>query len=387
MQNIPMVDLQGQYRHIKPEIDAAIKEVIDSAYFIGGGIIKTFSENLADFLGVKNVIPCGNGTDALQIALMALDLQPGDEVITTPFTFVATVEVIALLQLKPVFVDVHPDTFNMDERLIEKAITKRTKCIIPIHLFGQSCNMETIMDIAEKHDLFVVEDNAQAIGADFHYKNGTSQKAGTIGHIGTTSFFPSKNLGAYGDAGAIFTNDDALGAKIKMICNHGSSIQYHHGMVGVNSRLDSLQAAVLNVKLKYLEDYGQARQQAAAFYTEQLNSDFNVLTPVEAKHSTHVYHQYTLRLQEVDRENVVKILKEKGIATGVYYPIPLHLQNAYISYGFKAGDFPVSEQLAKEVLSLPIHTELTEEIQNYIINHLRSALTISLTTSTEKLLR
>jgi UDP-2-acetamido-2-deoxy-ribo-hexuluronate aminotransferase len=385
MRNIPMVDLQGQYQQIKPEIDAAIQEILDSAYFIGAGIVKTFSENLADFLAAKHVIPCGNGTDALQIALMALDLQPGDEVITTPFTFVATAEVIALLQLKPVFVDVHPDTFNIDERLIEKAITEKTKCILPVHLFGQSCDMESIMNIAKKHNIYVVEDNAQAIGADFYFSDGRSQKVGTIGHIGTTSFFPAKNLGAFGDAGAIFTNDDALADKLRLICNHGSSIRYYHDAIGVNSRLDSLQAAVLNVKLKYLKNYTASRQTAAAFYTEQLNSDFGVITPVAATFSTHVYHQYTLRLKAVDREKVVKVLKEEGIASAIYYPIPLHLQNAYKNNGFKAGDFPVAEQLAKEVLSLPIHTEMTQEIQLYIINHLRKAVMSS--TATENLLK
>ncbi len=383
MQNFPMVDLQGQYQQIKPEIDRAIQSVLDSSYFIGGGMVKTFSQNLAEYLNVKTVIPCGNGTDALQIALMALDLQPGDEVITTPFTFVATAEVIALLQLKPVFVDVHYDTFNINERLIEDAITERTKCIIPVHLFGQSCDMELIMEIAERHNIHVIEDNAQAIGADYKSKDGKSQKAGTIGHIGCTSFFPSKNLGAYGDGGAIFTNDEALGQKIRLICNHGSKIKYYHDEIGVNSRLDSIQAAVLNVKLKYLEKYCQARRDAAAYYTKQLNADTSVTTPEEARFSSHVYHQYTLKLQDLDRDSVVKYLKDHGVATGVYYPIPLHIQKAYKKYGYKEGDFPVSEKLSKEVLSLPMHTELTEDIQNHILNHLRSAIR----TSTEKLLR
>jgi len=347
---------------------------LDSCYFIGGGPIKTFAQNLADFLGVKHVIPCGNGTDALQIALMALDLKPGDEVITTPFTFVATAEVIALLQLKPVFVDVDYETFNINARLIEDAITERTKCIIPVHLFGQSCNMEAIMKIAQNHGIPIVEDNAQAIGADFQYSNGTVHKAGTIGHIGCTSFFPSKNLGAYGDGGAIFTNDDALATKIRLICNHGSKVRYYHDEIGVNSRLDTMQAAVLNVKLKYLKDYCAARQKAADFYNKQLIGESNVITPVEAKYSTHVYHQYTLKLPNIDRDKVVKNLKENGVASGVYYPIPLHLQNAYKQYGFNQGDFPISEKLAQEVLSLPMHTELTEELQIIILNHLRSAM-------------
>ena len=267
-----MVDLQGQYKNIKTEIDTAIDEVIQSCYFVGGPKIKSFSESLAKYLDAKDVIPCANGTDALQIALMALDLKPGDEVITTPFTFVATSEVIALLHLKPVFVDVHKDTFNIDENLIEAAITEKTKCIIPVHLFGQGCNMEAIMEIAEKHNLYVVEDNAQAIGADYTFSNGKTQKLGTIGHIGTTSFFPSKNLGCYGDGGALSTNDESLASKIRMICNHGSSIRYYHDEIGVNSRLDAIQAAVLEVKLKYLDEYNDARRKAAAFYSSQLEN-------------------------------------------------------------------------------------------------------------------
>ncbi len=369
MRNIQMVDLTGQYQQIKPELDAAIDEVIRSCYFVGGPQVNDFAESLAAYLNVRKVIPCANGTDALQIALMALDLQPGDEVITTPFTFVATAEVIALLRLKPVFVDVHPDTFNINEGLIEKAITKKTKCIIPVHLFGQGCDMEAIMDIARKHGLFVVEDNAQAIGADFRFRNGKTQKYGTIGHIGCTSFFPSKNLGCYGDGGALFTNDESLAAKIRMICNHGSSIRYYHDEIGVNSRLDSIQAAVLNVKLKYLEQYNNARRKAADLYTIKLKEVDGITTPVAATFSNHVFHQYTLVVEE-GRDELAAELSKKGIPTGIYYPVPLHLQKAYRGDGYKAGDFPVAERLCKKVISLPMHTELDEESQLYILSEM-----------------
>lgn len=372
MQNIPMVDLQGQYQKIKSEIDFEINQVIQSCYFIGGPKIKTFADNLASYLDAKEVIPCGNGTDALQIALMALELEPGDEIITTPFTFVATSEVIALLRLKPVFVDVHPDTFNINENLIEQAITPRTKCIIPVHLFGQGANMEAIMKIAEKHQLFVVEDNAQAIGADYRFHNGKTQKLGTIGHIGTTSFFPSKNLGCYGDGGALCTNDESLAGKIRMICNHGSKVRYYHDEIGVNSRLDAIQAAVLDIKLKYLDEYNKARQRAAAFYSTQLEGVEGIKTPVTGAYSTHIFHQYTLVVEE-GRDEIVDALKVKGIATGVYYPVPLHLQKAYRGDGYKEGDFPVAEKLSKKVVSLPMHTELTEEIQRYILDGMLEA--------------
>ena len=372
MRNIQMVDLQGQYQKIKSEIDTAINEVVESCYFVGGPQVKSFSNNLANYLGAKEVIPCANGTDALQIALMALDLQPGDEVITTPFTFVATSEVIALLHLKPVFVDVHPDTFNIDENLIEDAITKKTKCIIPVHLFGQGCNMEAIMKIANKHQLLVVEDNAQAIGADYRFSDGKTQKLGTIGHIGTTSFFPSKNLGCYGDGGALSTNDESLAAKIRMICNHGSSVRYYHDEIGVNSRLDSIQAAVLNVKLKYLDTYNKARQKAAAFYSEQLAEVDGMTAPATAAYSTNIFHQYTLLVEE-GRDEIVAALNAKKIANGVYYPVPLHLQKAYRGDGYKEGDFPVAEMLSKKVLSLPMHTELNEDIQLYILEGMLEA--------------
>ncbi len=370
-----MVDLQTQYQRIKAEVDQGIGDVLNSCQFINGTAVKEFTKNLKTYLGAKHVIPCGNGTDALQIALMALDLQPGDEVITTPFTFVATAEVIALLKLKPVFVDVHADTFNMDETKLEAVITARTKCIIPVHLFGQCCNMEKIMQIAAAHQLYVVEDNAQAIGADYHYSDGRVCKSGTMGHIGTTSFFPSKNLGCYGDGGAIFTQDDVLGKKIQVIANHGSSVRYYHDEIGVNSRLDSVQAAVLDVKLKHLDDYGRARKKGADFYNTHLDLP-GIQTPVIAPFSTHVFHQYTLIIEN-DRDQVKDHLTEKGIPTGVYYPVPLHLQKAYRGDGYKMGDFPVSEDLARKVLSLPMHTELNEEIQHYIIDEIKNAILAS----------
>jgi dTDP-4-amino-4,6-dideoxygalactose transaminase len=285
---------------------------------------------------------------------------------------VATSEVIALLRLKPVFVDVHPDTFNINENLIEAAITKKTKCIIPVHLFGQGCDMETIMKIAEKHQLYVVEDNAQAIGADFHFSNGATKMYGTIGHIGCTSFFPSKNLGCYGDGGALFTNNESLAAKIRMICNHGSNIRYYHDEIGVNSRLDSIQAAVLDVKLKYLDDYNKARQKAAAYYTARLKGIDGIATPAQADWSGHVFHQYTLVVDE-GRDEMAAGLQNKGISTGIYYPVPLHLQKAYRGDGYKEGDFPVAEELSKKVISLPMHSELTEEIQQYIIGEIKAA--------------
>jgi len=373
MQNIPMVDLQGQYLSHKSAIDSAVNEVLLSCQFINGDTVKTFATQLATYLEVKHVIPCANGTDALQIALMALDLQPGDEVITTPFTFVATVEVIALLRLKPVFIDVNPCTFTINEYLIEQAITEKTKVIIPIHLFGQAANMEAIVAIAQKYGIAVVEDNAQAIGAFYRFSDGTSKKLGTIGTIGCTSFFPSKNLGCFGDGGALFTDDDELARKIRMIANHGSEKRYYHDMIGINSRLDTLQAAILSVKLLYLDEFNQARQIAAAYYTQQMQAWNTVTTPKVAQYSTHVFHQYTI-LVERNRDGVQKALAEAGISTAVYYPVPLHLQKAYQAQHYKAGDFPVSEALSKKVLSLPIHTELTEEIQQYIIQHLEKAL-------------
>ena len=360
-----MVDLHGQYQRIKPEIDKAMQAVLDTTSFIQGGAVKTFASDLAAYLGCKHVIPCANGTDALQIALMALDLKPGDEVITAPFTFVATVEVIVLLGLKPVFVDVNPCTFTLNEYDLEKAITPKTKAIIPVHLFGQAANIEAICEIAARHNVAVIEDNAQAIGADFRFKNGETKKVGTIGEIGCTSFFPSKNLGCYGDGGAMFTNDDALAKKIQIICNHGSEVRYYHESIGVNSRLDSLQAAVLGVKLPLLNDYNAARQAAANRYDQLLADNKAITTPKRAKYSTHVFHQYTLLVRE-RRDELVAFLTAKQIPVGVYYPVPLHLQKAYNYYGYKRGDFRVSEELAEHCLSLPMHTELTDLQQTYI---------------------
>ena len=374
MQSIPMVDLQGQYKKIQPEVDAAFREVLESCHFINGKWVKTFAENLATYLNIAHVIPCANGTDALQIALMALDLQPGDEVITTPFTFIATAEVIALLRLKPVFVDAEYDTFNIDVSKIEAAITSKTKCIIPVHLFGQAANMEAIMAIANAHNIYVVEDNAQAIGADYHFSNGTTQKVGTIGHIGCTSFFPSKNLGCYGDGGAIFTNDAELADTIRMVINHGSRIKYYHEVVGVNSRLDSLQAAVLDIKLKHLDTYANARRSAADIYDTLFKETPNLECPYRAPYSSHVFHQYTLKVEAEDRDRVMAHLKRQNIACAVYYPVPLHIQNAYKMYGHKEGDFPISEKLAKEVFSLPIHTELDTETQKRIAQEVKTAL-------------
>lgn len=370
---IAMVDLQGQYHKIKPELDQAIASVLEACNFINGAPVNAFSRNLEKYLGVAHVIPCANGTDALQIALMALDLQPGDEVITAPFTFVATAEVIALLGLKPVFADVHPDTFTIDETKIEALITEKTRCIIPVHLFGQGANMEAIMDIAHRRNLYVVEDNAQAIGADFRFSDSRSQKLGGIGHIGCTSFFPSKNLGAYGDGGALFTQDAGLGEKISMIVNHGMKVRYYHDVIGVNSRLDTLQAVVLDVKLPRLDEYNAARQQAAAYYNEAFRNLPGVTTPSIAPYSTHVFHQYTLVIEN-GRDLVKDRLTAAGIPCAVYYPVPLHVQKAYAGYGYKEGDFPVSEDLAAKVLSLPMHSELTPGIQDYIIEHTIKAL-------------
>ncbi len=362
-----MVDLSGQYQKIKPQIDEAIRVVMESTAFINGPAVKRFQKHLEDYLQVKHVITCGNGTDALQLALMALDLQPGDEVITTSFTFIATAEVIALLKLTPVLVDVLPDTYNIDPGAVKKAITPRTKAIIPVHLFGQTADMQQIMEIADENNLFVVEDTAQALGADFtNPENGKTKKAGTIGTIGCTSFFPSKNLGAYGDGGAVFTNDDALAEKLRMLANHGMKVRYYHDYVGVNSRLDTLQAAILDVKLAHLDEYAVARQRAAAFYDKTFAGCKKIKTPVTAPFTTHVFHQYTLVLQDVDREALMGHLAGRDIASAVYYPVPLHLQKAYRDKRYGEGDFPVTEALSRSVMSLPVHTELTPEIQDVI---------------------
>lgn len=366
MRKLMMVDLKSQYEEIKPEIDAAIREVIDSTAFINGPAVNKFQQNLETYLGVKHVIPCANGTDALQVSMMALDLKPGDEVITTSFTFIATAEVIALLGLTPVLVDIDPNTFNIDPQAIERAITPKTKAIVPVHLFGQSADMEAIIKIAEKHKLHVIEDNCQAIGADYIFTDGTKKKTGTISIVGCTSFFPSKNLGCYGDGGAVFTNDDTLATKLRQIVNHGMTVRYYHDMIGVNSRLDSIQAAVLDIKLKRLDEYAQKRNQAAAYYDKAFENEPHLKTPVRFNKSTHVFHQYTLVTNGIDRNKLQEFLTSKGVPAMIYYPVPLHLQKAYLDPRYKEGDFPVTEMLCKTVISLPMHTELDEEQLNYI---------------------
>jgi UDP-2-acetamido-2-deoxy-ribo-hexuluronate aminotransferase len=370
MNIIQMVDLKSQYLRHKTEIDSGIAEVIDSTAFINGPIVKDFQQKLSQYLDCKNVITCGNGTDALQIAMMALGLQAGDEVITTPFTFIATVEVVALLGLNPVFVDVDAATFNIDVSQIEKAITPRTKAIVPVHLFGQPANMEEIMRIANQYNLAVIEDACQAIGAEYTFSSGETKKVGTIGTIGCTSFFPSKNLGCYGDGGAIFTNDDELALKMRGIVNHGMFTRYYHDMVGVNSRLDSIQAAVLNVKLNYLDSYNNARQRAAAFYNHAFAGNPHIEIPTALNGTTHVFHQYTLKLHDVNRAQLIKNMNDAGIPVMIYYPVPLHLQKAFAHLGFQRGDFPVAENLCESVISLPMHTELDEEQLVYITEHL-----------------
>ena len=375
--NIQMVDLKKQYLRIKEEIDEAMQEVVASCRFIKGPKVAEFEANLATYLGVKEVIGCANGTDALQVALMALDLQRGDEIIVPAFTYVATAEVIALLGLQPVIVDVDPKDFNTTAALIEKAITPKTKVIVPVHLFGQSTDMEDIMQLAEKYQLYVIEDNAQAIGATYTFRNGKQQKIGTIGHIGTTSFFPSKNLGCYGDGGAIFTNDEALGEKIRMIANHGQTKRYHHGIIGVNSRLDAIQAAILSIKLKYLETYNEARQKVADEYDKAFK-DINSLTiPYRRANSTHVFHQYTLQCPNADRTALQDYLKSKGIPANIYYPIPLYRQEAFLPFLKKSITLPTTEKLCNAVFSLPIHTEMDEQTQQYIIHHIKNFYTTS----------
>lgn len=366
MKPIQMVDLAGQYARIKPEVDAAMAAVMQHTGFINGPEVKAFEQELAAYLGIRHVIACGNGTDALQIAMMALGLKPGDEVITASFTFVATVEVVALLGITPVFADVLPGTFNLDPADIERKITPRTKAIVPVHLFGQTADMEAIMAIATKHGLFVIEDDAQAIGADHVFSDGTRRKSGTIGHIATTSFFPSKNLGCYGDGGALFTDNDALAKKVRRVCNHGSEVRYYHEVVGVNSRLDSLQAAVLRIKLKQLDAYAAARNAAAAFYDQAFTGMEHVIVPARSTTGTHVFHQYTLRITGGHRDALKKHLEANGVPAMIYYPVPCHLQNAYKSDRFPPGSLPVTEQLTHEVLSLPMSTELDNEQLTHI---------------------
>ena len=374
MKKLQMVDLQGQYKSIKDQINSSMQEVMETSAYVNGPEVQKFQKELEEYLGVKHVIPCANGTDALQIAMMGLGLQPGDEVITADFTFAATVEVIALLQLTPVLVDVDPNTFNIDTDAIRKAITPKTKAIVPVHLFGQCANMDEILTIAEEHNLYIIEDNAQAIGANYTFKNGTKKKAGTIGHVGATSFFPSKNLGGFGDGGAIFTNDDNLAHTLRGVVNHGMYERYYHDVVGVNSRLDSLQAAVLRVKLPNLNDYNKARQEAARKYTKAFQNYEHIETPqVETNQicdkdlgicstcDCHVFHQYTLKITNGKRDALAKHLAELQIPHGIYYPIPLHSQKAYKDSRYKEADFPVTNQLVKEVISLPMHTELDDE--------------------------
>ena len=372
MKKIQMVDLSGQYEKIQAEVDQAVLNTIRSCAFINGPEVKSFQSELESYLKVKNVIPCANGTDALQVAMMALNLQPGDEVITASFTYVATAEVIALLKLKPVLVDVLPGTFLIDPQAAEAAITSKTKAIVPVHLFGQCADMEAIMDIAKRHNLFVIEDVAQAIGSDYFYKDGSSKKAGTIGTIGCTSFFPSKNLGCYGDGGAIFTNDDDLGKKIRMIANHGQSVQYYHDEVGVNSRLDSIQAAILRIKLRHLDEYAKARVMCADYYDKAFANHSNIITPERTKKSNHVFHQYTLVLKNADRNKLREYLATKEIPAMIYYPVPLHFQKAYKDSRYKEGDFPITESLCETVISLPIHTEMNEETLAYITKNVLS---------------
>ena len=369
---IQMVDLKGQYMKIKPEVDAAIQNVIDNTAFINGPIVKEFAQNLSDYMGGCNVIPCANGTDALQIALMALDLKPGDEVIVPAFTYVASAEVIGLLGLTPGMVDVDYETFNVTVDNIKKALSDKTKAIIPVHLFGQSCDMEPILAFAKEHNLYVIEDNAQAIGAEYTFSDGHKEKTGTMGTIGCTSFFPSKNLGCYGDGGAIFCKDDVLAEKLRMIANHGQKVKYHHSVIGCNSRLDSIQAAILNVKLKHLDEYSKARYAAASYYTEKLKAfdpeQKYFITPKELANSTHVYHQYTLKIKNSKRDALKQFLADAGIPSMIYYPLPLQEQEAFKPITRAAEDLNVAKDIAYSVLSLPVHTEMTSEIQDIIIN-------------------
>ncbi|WP_299212868.1 DegT/DnrJ/EryC1/StrS family aminotransferase [uncultured Dokdonia sp.] len=367
MKKIQMVDLKGQYQKIKERVDASVQEVIESTAFINGPEVHAFQKELEEYLGVKHVIPCANGTDALQIAMMGLGLEPGDEVITADFTFAATVEVIALLRLTPVLVDVHPTNFNIDIEAVKKAITPKTKAIVPVHLFGMVANMDAIMNLAKEHNLYVIEDNAQGIGSTYTGRDGKKLKTGGIGHVGTTSFFPSKNLGCYGDGGAIFTNDDDLAHTIRGIVNHGMYVRYHHDVVGVNSRLDSIQATVLRAKLPHLDDYNTARREAARKYTAAFINQEKIITPMICDScDCHVFHQYTLRIIDADRDALVAHLQEKQIPCGVYYPIPLHKQKAYLDDRYHEADFTVTNQLVQGVISLPMHTELDDEQIEFI---------------------
>ena len=372
MRKIQMVDTKNQYLAIKKEVDAAIQEVLDSAAYINGKAVKDFTQNLSTYLGVDHVIPCANGTDALQIAMMALDLKPGDEIITPSFTYIATTEVVALLGLKPVFVDVDPITFCMDMESLKKAITPKTKLIVPVHLYGHAAPMEEIMEIAKANNLFVIEDNAQAIGCDYTFSNGVTKKTGTIGHIGATSFYPSKNLGAFGDGGALCTNDKALADKMTMIANHGQSARYYHDVVGCNSRLDSIQAAILNIKLKKLDEYNSARQSVAKYYSNAFASVKEIITPSSLQYSTHVYHQYTIQLKGVDRDKFIAHLAAKEIPCMIYYPVPGHLQKMFGEQKNTNWNLPITDSLTPCVCSLPVHTEMDEQQLAYIVEGVKS---------------
>ena len=368
MRPIQMVDTKGQYVKIKSEVDTAIMEVLESSMFIGGKVVDAFRENLAQYNGSKHVIPCANGTDALQIAMMALDLKPGDEVITPSFTYIATAEVIALLKLKPVFVEVDPKTFCISREAVGQAVTTRTKAIVPVHLFGQAADMEGIMKIAEKHHLFVIEDNAQAIGCDYTFSDGTTKKTGSIGTIGCTSFYPSKNLGCYGDGGAIFTNDDALAIKLKMIANHGQVKKYYHDVVGCNSRLDAIQAAVLDIKLKHLEEYNTARKATAGYYDKAFAANPAITIPSRAPYCSHVFHQYTLLVENGNRDRLNEFLSAHNIPSMIYYPVPAHKQKMFDAADAGMLSLPATDLLCEKVISLPMHTELKEDHLDFIIN-------------------
>ncbi|TAH08561.1 MAG: DegT/DnrJ/EryC1/StrS family aminotransferase [Sphingobacteriia bacterium] len=374
MRPIQMVDTKSQYLHIKAEVDSAIHDVLDTAAYINGKPVQDFSTALSQYLQVKHTIPCANGTDALQIAMMALGLEPGDEVITPSFTYIATTEVVALLKLTPVFVEVDPKTFCIDPNSVRKAITSKTKAIVPVHLYGHAAPMEEIMQIAKEFNLFVIEDNAQAIGCDYTFSDGTVKKTGTIGTIGATSFYPSKNLGAYGDGGAIFTNDDSLAAKMKMIANHGQQKRYYHEVVGCNSRLDSIQAAVLNVKLTHLDRYNKSRQSVAAFYNAAFANHPNIITPFVADYSTHVYHQYTLQLKNADRDALSEYLAQHKIPSMIYYPVPGHKQDMFASFGLPQINLPITDELTACVISLPVHTEMEQDQLQFITQHVLNYL-------------
>jgi dTDP-4-amino-4,6-dideoxygalactose transaminase len=363
-----MVDTKTQYQRIKKEVDAAVIAVMESSQFIGGKVVNDFAANLAAYHGVKHVIPCANGTDALQIAMMALGLQPGDEVITPSFTYIATVEVAALLNIKPIFVEVDPKTFCIDPAIIERAITPKTKAIVPVHLYGHAADMEPIVRIAKKHNLFVIEDNAQAIGNVYAFADGSQNKTGSIGHIGCTSFYPSKNLGAYGDGGAMMTNDDALADKLRMIASHGQSKRYYHDVVGCNSRLDAIQAAILDIKLKHLDEYIDARRKAAGFYDAAFAGNDKITVPFRAPNNRHVFHQYTLTLNGTDRDDLHRFLADAGVPSMIYYPVPAHRQKMFDAFGGSDYKLETTDWLTERVISLPIHTELDEEQQQFIVN-------------------